>query len=331
MRYKIKKSLVFTFLFLLFVPIISAHTPLKLTEENNSLDTAFNIPNPTKSWTLYREIHEKGEAEYFKLHLHDGDRFVVSVYIPRNAESDFIPNLVIMGPIIEKHSPVPNLIEVPDEVEATLIKGDRPDELEYEPFTPASYYFTADYRTDVIVEGDYYFVVYSDEGEGRYGVAVGYVETFTIVEWLMIPLDVIDIHQWEGQSLTSILAPIALTLGIGLFLIFWKLKPTCNVAVFLGVLSSLLYIGSGLMMLTQMLIALIGATSTFSLVLTLVLSTLPVVLGFLILRKIIKYDIPWRKRDRVIFLVFGILGYAMWAGLLLGPSLIVLVSVLPSN
>jgi len=172
---------------------------------------------------------------------------------------------------------------------------------------------------------------FADKGEGRYGVAVGYVETFTLIEWLMIPLDVISIHQWEGQSLSSIFAPMALTLGIGLLLIFWKIKPTSSVAVFLGVLSGLLYIGSGLMMLIQMLIALIGAASTSSLVLTLVFSTLPVFLGFLILRKIVNYDIPWRKRDRVIFAVFGILGYALWAGFLLGPSLIIIASILPET
>ncbi len=329
--HKIKKILVFIFLLFLFVPIVSAHTPLKPTVENNSLDTAFNIPNPTKSWTLYREIHEKGESEYFKLHLHEGERFVVSVYIPRNADTDFIPNLVIISPSIESQSQVPLTIEVPDDVEATLIKGDQPEALEYEPFTPTSYYFTADYRADITVEGDYYFGIYSDEGEGRYGIAVGYVETFTLIEWLMIPIDVINIHQWEGQSLTFIRAPMALTLLLGLSLMFWKikLKPTSSVTVFLGVLAGLTYIGSGLMTITQMLIALIGVASTSSFILTLVFSTLPALLGFLILRKIVKYNIPWKKRDRLIFVVLGILGYILWAGILLGPSLIILVSVLP--
>ena len=234
-----------------------------------------------------------------------------------------------MGPSIEKQSQVPTTIEVPDDVEATLIKGDRPEALEYEPFTPASYYFTADYRADITVEGNYYFFIYSDKGEGRYGIAVGYVETFTLIEWLMIPIDVINIHQWEGQSIL-LLAPLALTLLLGLSLMFWKLKlkPTSSVAVFLDVLAGLLYIGSGLMIITQMLIALIGATLTSSSVLTLVFSVLPALFGFLILRKIVKHNIPWKKRDRLIFVVLGILGYILWAGILLGPSLIRLVSVL---
>ena len=329
---RIQKSLVlFLFIFSL-VPTVFAHTPLKPDGENNSLETAFEIPNPTKSWTLYRELHENGEAEYFKLHLHEGERFVVSVYIPRNAETDFIPNLIVIGPSIENHSPTPTTIEVPDGAQATLIEGSLPEDPEYEPFTPASYYYTVDYRAEIIDEGDYYFVVYSDEGEGRYGVAVGYIETFTLTEWLMIPIDVIVIHQWEGQSLTFILIPMALTLVLGLFLLLWKFKPTvASIAVFLGVLAGLLYIGSGFMMGTQMFIALIGATSTASLPLTLVFSFLPIVLGLAIIRKMVQHKLRWTTRDRIIVALFGILGFVLWAGVLIGPVVVIIVSILPAQ
>jgi hypothetical protein len=329
MIFNIKKALILFFLIFSVVPTVFAHTPLKPGGENDSLEKALDIPNPTKSWTLYRELHEEGNAEYFMLHLHEGEKFVVSVYTPRNADPDFVPNLIVMGPSIEKTSPVPITINVPEGAEVALIEGKRPENPEYEPFTPASYYFTANYREDVKVEGDYYFVVFSDKGEGRYGVAVGFVETFTITEWLMIPLDVIGIHQWEGQSLYLIIAPIALTLALGLSLLFWKFKPKASIAVFLGVSSGLLYVGSGFMMVTQMFIALIGATSTSSLILTLVFSMLPIVVGLAILRKIVKHNDPWTTRDRVIFAVFGILGFTLWAGLIVGPSLAIIVSVLP--
>jgi len=328
--YKVSKILFLFFFIFSSVPVVFAHTPLKPGGENDSLDTAFDIPNPTKSWTLYRELHERGEAEYFKLHLHEGDRFVVSVYIPRNAEPNFVLNLVVMGPEIESPSQVPAFIEIPESVELRLIEGGRHEAPEYEPFTPASYYFTADYRADVVVEGDYYFVVYSDGGEGRYGVAVGYVETFTLVEWLMIPFDVIGIHQWEGQSISLILAPMALTLLLGFVILFWKFKPIGGAAVFLGVLAGLLYIGSGFMIFTQMLMALIGATSTSSSVLTLVFAMLPIALGLFIIRKMIGGRTSFNIRDRVVMLAFGILGLGLWAGLLVGPALSIIVSIVPA-
>jgi len=325
------KTLFLFFFILSSVPVVFAHTPLKPGGENDSLDTAFDIPNPTKSWTLYRELHERGEAEYFKLHLHEGDKFVVSVYTPRNEEPDFVLNLVVMGPEIESPSQAPAFIEVPEGVELRLIEGSRHEAPEYEPFTPASYYFMAEYRADVVVEGDYYFAVYSDGGEGRYGVAVGYVETFTLVEWLLIPLDVIGIHQWEGQSLSLILAPLAITLVLGFVFLFWMFRPIAGVAVFLGVLAGLLYIGSGFMTLTQMLIALIGATSTSSAALTLVFATLPMALGLFLIRKMIGDRTSNTIRDRVIIFALAILGFVFWAGILVGPALCITLSFLPAS
>jgi hypothetical protein len=312
-----------------FVSTVSGHTPLKPNEENNSLDNAFEVPNPTKSWTLYRELHEIGEVEYFKLHLYEGERFVVSVYTPRNAMTGFVPNLVVMGPRIEQSPMVPKTIETPQGVKVSLIEGSRPEAPEYEPFTPASYYFTAEYREDVGIEGDYYFAVYSERGEGKYGVAVGYVEEFTLREWLMIPIDVIGIHQWEGQSLAFILAPMSLTLAVGLVILFWRFKPIDGGTVILGVVAGLLYIGSGLMMVTQMFIALMGATSSTSLVLTLVFAILPIAFGLLMLRKIVGYRSPWTARDRVVIAFLGVLGLFLWAGLLAGPALAIAAGIIP--
>lgn len=327
---KISTTLFLFFVILSFVPLVFAHTPLKPDVDNNSLDTAYEIPDPTKSYTLYRELHEQGEAEYFKLHLHEGDRFVVSVYTPRNAEPNFVPHLVVMGPEVDRPSPVPVFIEVPEDVESSLIEGRRPAAPAYEPFTPASYYFTAEYRAEIVVEGEYYFLVYSDEGAGRYGVAVGYVETFTLTEWLMIPLDVISIHQWEGQSLVFILAPLALAVALGLALVFWKFSPLGVAALYLGVLAGLLYIGSGFMLATQMLLALLGSTATSSAVLTMVFAVLPILLGFLMIRKMIGGKPSFNLRDRVLMLVFGLLGLVLWAGLLVGPALSIILSIVPA-
>jgi len=123
---------------------------------------------------------------------------------------------------------------------------------------------------------------------------------------------------------------MAFTLIIGFGILFWKFKPMVGAAVFLGVLAGLLYIGSGFMMCTQMLIALIGATSTSSAVLTLVFAMLPIALGLVMIRKMIGERTSLNMRDRVIFLTLGILGFALWAGLLVGPALSIVVSFLPS-
>ena len=58
--------------------------------------------------------------------------------------------------------------------------------------------------------GKYYIVVSSEQGEGNYGIVVGYKETFTLKEWISVPLNQIKIYRWEGQSLILIFAPLAI-------------------------------------------------------------------------------------------------------------------------
>lgn len=330
MIFNLKKTTFLLFIFLFFIPNLFAHTPLKPSGENDSFETAFNIPNPSKSWTFNRELHDEGQIEYFNLHLDAGEKFVVSVYTPRNVNDDFIPNLIVLGPRIENESPAPIEIEAPEDLEIAFIEGIKPESLEFEPFTPASYYFTADYRADVILEGDYYFLVYSEKGTGRYGIATGYVETFTLFEWLKIPLDVIEIHQWEGQTLTIILAPMIFTLILGSIVIFQKYKLNL-ITGWLGILAGLLYIGTGFMTLTQMVIALNGATITSSILIPLFFSLLALILGTVITRKMLKFDFSWTARDRVVFALIGISGLLLWAGILVGPALTLILSILPST
>jgi len=91
----------------------------------------------------------------------------------------------------------------------------------------------------------------------------------------------------------------------------------------------LLYIGSGFMIVTQMFIALIGAKSSSSLILTLVFAMLPVAFGLIMLRRMVGYRASRTTRDRVIMALLGILGFALWAGLLAGPALAIAVSIIP--
>jgi len=80
---KLNRFAILLFAFISLSCLVSsaaAHTPLTPAEEIHSLDTAFEVPNPTKSWTLYRELHNEGEAEYYKLQLNVGERLRVSIY-----------------------------------------------------------------------------------------------------------------------------------------------------------------------------------------------------------------------------------------------------------
>jgi len=309
----------------------AAHTPLTPAEEIHSLDTAFEVPNPTKSWTLYRELHNEGEAEYYKLQLDVGERLRVSIYT-KEIDGNFAPNLIIMAENLPTDNSLPDYIEIPEGFGAKLVKSSIPDQPEYEPFTPASYYYLADVDETISNEGDYYLVVYEPNlEEGKYGIAIGYKEEFTLSEWLLIPIDVINIHQWEGQSLILILMPLMLSVILGLGLLFWKSLVKLDLFNIVGVFSGLLYVGSGLMTFMQMLLALYGSFFNSIVILTLVFIAFPLVLGCFLLKKTISLKGNLTIRDRVVFVVFGLVGLFTWSGLLLGPCLAILIGFFPNR
>lgn len=328
---RIRKVHVLLFLLFALVPPALAHTPLEMEEENHSLKTALEIPNPTKSWTIYEELHGAGEAEYFELHLGPSERLRISLYLPRNEDPGFSPNLVVMGPGITSMDEVPGFIEVPEGAGVALIEPERPERPEYEPFTPTSYYYIADYDIEVTVEEHYYFAVYEPDGEGRYGLAIGYKEEFTLVEWVKIPLDVIGIRLWEGQPLLLFFAPVLLALMAGYGLLFWRSRIGLSAFNLTCATAGLLYVGSGLVILMEMAISMYGAAYDSLAFLTVVFVLLPVLLGYAVLRKVHRGQAEISTRDRIVFVALGVLGLFVWAGFLVGPVLAVLAGILPSG
>lgn len=331
---KLKKLLIFYFLVVFLfcvVPSALAHTPLNPSGEIHSLDTAFEVPNPTKSWTLYRELHHEGEVEYYRLHLNVGERLRVSLFTKERRE-DFSPHLIIVGEGFETTNSLPSFVEIPEGLGVRLVEPLRPENPEYEPFTPTSYYYLIDVNEPISKKGDYYLVAYDPNfEEGKYGIAIGYKEEFTLSEWLLIPFDVIGIHQWEGQFLIAILFPLLLSLVLGLILLAWKSLIKSTIFNVLGILAGLFYLGSGFMLLMQMLIALSGAVFDWIVVLTFVFMALPLSLGFILLKKTIRVKGELSKKDRVVFLILGVVGLFTWSGLLLGPSLAMVAGILPNN
>jgi hypothetical protein len=326
---------VWVFLFLLslsFLPCqVWAHTPLSPKDEIHGLDTAFAVPNPTKSWTLYRELHHEGEAEYYKLHLRAGERLKISLFV-KEIESGFSPHLIVMAQDLPMDDSLPSFIEKPEGFGSVTLAPSIPENRAYEPFTPTSYYYLIDVDDVVSLEGDYYVVVYEPASEeGKYGMAIGYREEFTLSEWLLIPLDVIGIHRWEGQSLAVILAPLILSLALGLFLLVWKGFARHSLLELMGSVAGLLYVGSGLMVLMQLVIALADAPFSLAVALTVVFVALPLLLGYGILRKTVRVEGELAVRDRFVFVGLGMAGLFLWSGLLVGPALVIITGFVPNN
>ncbi|NIN53341.1 MAG: hypothetical protein GTN80_09245 [Nitrososphaeria archaeon] len=312
----------------LCVHVVFAHTPLTPSHENESLETAYEISDPTKSWAIYGELHQGGEAQYYRFNIQKGERLRVNLFLSTSEDESFVPMLVLMGPGITSKDRLPDYIEVPNGAGILLSESKRPAQPEYEPFTPTSYYYLVDLDTNILETGNYYIAVYEDTKGGRYGLAVGYREQFTLDEWILIPINVISVHQWEGQSLIFILAPIIATVILGfVYLISRRKSIFKRTRGWTGVFAGLLYLGSGITTIIQMIYALIPAPIGFGVVLTVIFALLPILLGVAIIQQVKGFRDT--KRARLWLIILGFIGFFVWAGVIVGPILSVVTGIFP--
>ncbi|MFO7791396.1 MAG: hypothetical protein R6W73_00245 [Candidatus Saliniplasma sp.] len=315
---------------LLSINAVQGHVPI-VTEGNDSLGDATHVHDPTKSWTIYSELPH-GSVHYYEMEFDEGDRLRAILYLP--VESDFIPDLVIMGPGLGSDGELPELVEVPDDYGYVTEPGVL-DKAEYEPFTPASYYYIAEYDSEVDVEGTYYIAVFDEGSEhGNYGLAVGAEERYGILEWINVPLDIVRIRVWEGQSLLEVFAPMLLTIGAGLSIFSFtkddKWSPN-SIKGWLLSFGGLLYVGSGTVILYQMVKASLIADPGAAVVLTLVFALIPILIGSFLILKGVKLDEILDRKEKVKLVVYGFIGFFAWAGLIIGPMIVIISALLPER
>lgn len=314
---------------LLFALIISnsasGHVPLD-TQDNTSVDTAVHIHEPHKSWAIYSDLHSKEEAKYYKVDLEAGERLYASILTPE--DGDFAPGLIIMGPGLDANDSYPDHIEVPEAVDVLVIEGEKEENAEYEPFTPASSYALASFDNEVNETGTYYIVVFDELKGGKFILAVGYQESFTIIEWLRVPVDLIGIYLWSGHSPFLITAPFIFWIISGFSILYWRYR-VYSLNSWLASAAGLLYLGTATLISIEMVIALGRAPITAIVLVTLIFISIPALLGIIILLKIIKKKDELERNDRILFAIYGVLGLIFWGGVIVGPTLILIASVLP--
>jgi len=305
-----------------------AHTTLE-AEGVESIESAYVIPTPSKSWTLYEELHGQGELHYYRVDMGEGERLVVRLFVPVGEASSFTPSLVVMGPDMGGGE-VPEMLEVPEGYGLELVEGNRSLGPEYEPYTPASYIYLAEYRHEPRGSATYYFAVYEPEEEGRYGLEVGYVEEFTALEWVRVPVDVFGIKLWEGQNPLLVFGPLVATVALGVWYVNGR-ETIKGAPMWLGLGASMLYVGTAVNMFTQMVLALAASGFSSGSLLTSIFISVQLGLGYSILQKTLK---DRRKRDpknRLIIAGYGVLGLLVWAGVLVGPALLLASAVYPDR
>jgi len=319
---------------LAFVPAAAwAHSP-QYPEGNHSLETAYQIKDAAKSWAIYTALEHPDKGDYYKSTVSKGDKIQISLITPnRPSSSGFMPSFALLVPGLTQNDKVPAYIEVPAGYGAIVVAGSNPEEATYEPFSPAWFYELANLTMNAPTDGTYYMVVFDDNHKtGNYGLPVGYIEEFTPLEWVMIPYNVHLTYNWEGQNQVVTLLPIILVLIIGGAIIYWRNRKGMapkGISKWLAAFAGLMFLGSALSIIYQMVLAFSITGVSGEAFFTLVFVAISIVLGIIALLYAVRHKpalTPWR---RVAFIAVGVIGLFVWSGLYLGPALAMSAALVP--
>ena len=310
---------------------VNAHVPVS-ADGNNDISTALTIEKPIKSYVIYGHLHEAGEVAWYKLSMNPGERLVLSLMT--SSYNSTVPDMVVMAPADSlPFAERPHQVSVPQGYRAELIRGEPPRKAEYEPFGPSAVFETASYTKEIAEPQLWYVAVVSPADETRYSIAVGYVEEFTPLEWVLVPLNVMYTHLWEGQSILAILTPFLAVVILGFIVISRNGKQKNwhrTHSGWLATITGLCYLGGAAITLVQMVRAIAITGPASSVVLTLVFAIIPIALGLWALR-IGRSSLPMTMQERFFLVLIGISGLVFWAGLVIGPVLAISAAVLPGQ
>jgi hypothetical protein len=317
---------------LAFAPAASAHTPIG-PGSNESLASATVIPDSTKSWAVYADLHQGREAQYYRFEAAKGEKVPIQLYTsPSRQDAGFVPSFVLMGPGVPEQGSVPSYVESPAGAGHVVWTGTKAEQATYEAFAPSVFFQVAETTLDASVPGTYHVAVYDDERGGQYGIAIGEREAFTPYQWVTTPLAFSKIYSWEGQDPLLVYAPAFLVVVVGLGLLFRRQRRgrPLDLAGWMAATASLLFLGSGVTVASQMAVSLMRSKPDALLIATVLLATLPMVAGVLTLLLAMRRSGRWTVGSRLYLALLGVAALVVWAGWLVGPGLAIVAACAPS-
>jgi hypothetical protein len=308
---------------------VDAHVPIS-ADNNNNLNTALSVEKPTKSYAIYGHLHDAGDVGYYQFNLNAGDQLKLSLMT--TGFDAPVPDMVVMSP--GNSGPIdglPQNVDVPPGYNAEVIKGQKPVTAEYEPFSPAAVFNVASYSKNITQPGTYYVAVISPADETQYSIAVGYLEEFSLEEWVLVPINLINTHLWEGQSIIAILTPFLAIFILGLILIARRdNKIKKPLSFWLATIAGLCYLGGASIVLVQMVRVLRVTGPSAGVIITVIFTMIPILLGIWALR-IARSPSPQSKKDQLSLGIIGLLGLLFWAGLIIGPVVAFIAALVPEG
>lgn len=319
---------IYLFLVLLFLAqATSAHAPL-MAQIGSNISTAMPIDDPSKSWAVYATIPEGG-VHYYSFNFSTGDRISLEL-ISSPKDSAFMPGFALIGPGLDGRGALPSVVTIPDGMSAIAINGTSTVGTIYEPFGPSSFFRLGSIDVTAPENGTYYACVYS-QSSGNYALVVGYLEAFTLEEWILLRTRLISYYRWEGQGVPEIIGPTMLVL-LGGFYLLQRRRRLTDSGRGLAAMAGLLFLGTSATVLYQMIFSLSRSSEGVSEVwITLILAALPAALGAAALYIAVKRDGEFTRREKPALRLIGAVALLTSSGLLIGPLMAIVSTMMKSQ
>ncbi len=319
-------SLALLILFLLS-PAALSHVPL-IPEGNENISSAVHISDPGKSWAIYGFLGPNA-SQYYSFDQEKGERIFLSILKSADLrEKDFQPGMGLLGPGVKESGQLPGHVILPQsakDFKILVVAGKSASNATYEPFVPSSFIEMAALDMTAPESGRYYVAVYDNATPGHFALTVGTREEFSFSERITMPIRLISVYLWEGQSLGMILIPYLVAEILGL-LIFWRgsRRTAFRLA---GTLAGFLFLATSASVFTQMVFSLTRAPFGPEVYISLVVAVFHALLGVASLRLA---GGEAGILQRALLAVIGTTALLAGSGLIMGPILAIAASVLPS-
>ena len=327
--------LLFFSLILVFIPFGSeAHAPV-FPSSNDSLASAHDIDDPSKSWVIYNHL-DQHSVHYYRFQLQD-QRLLMQILVPvHEAEGGFQPNLVLMIPDYADGPSLPSYIAAPPGYGYEVLVATLPETVDYEGITATAFYVVIDFdeSSSELYDGlgNFYVAVYDANGDaGNYAFVLGYKESFTLSELALVPFSFIGIYLWQGSGLFLLAMPLAIALLGGISLMFYlHRRGSLDLPRALALTGGSLMIGTALLVTLQMLYALNLSGFSSHAVTTLLLVSMSAAAGILAVLQALSPRIGSRSW-RALTSFAAILALVSWGGLIIGPAMVMVAALSASR
>ncbi len=265
----------------------AAHLPI-FTSGGSTMETAFKIPDANVSYAITAEFtSQTNRIHFYSFSVEAGHVLSFQLAVPAiSSLEDFAPVVMLIGPDLPDPDSFSDLLL--EEFEIELVSGSGAitflydgihNEREFEPFTQVNLWTRQEVDVALPSMGVYYLAVAvpavwpgdADSGYGKYMLAPGLLEEFSILDYMAIPLDWIRWHSFWEDSLPILLVPTFLVVAVvtPVTWSYWRHKKLdgvrdvsgmLRITFIIGVIGAALMIGSAV---NQLILVLWNSISSF--------------------------------------------------------------------